>query len=105
MQLRHCLYALVGVLAAAHTVLAGETFRCGQWIITDELSVAELKGKCGEPQSKDSQTVEVRGKAATGSVSRGTTTVEHWIYQFASGSSRYVVTIVDGKIQGIERAK
>jgi len=72
MPLRHCLYALVGVLAAANTVLAGETFRCGQWIITDELSVAELKAKCGAPQSKDSQTVDVRGKAGTGSVSRGT---------------------------------
>jgi hypothetical protein len=105
MRLRHCLYVLVGVLAASRAVLAGEAFRCGQWIITDELSVAELRAKCGEPKSKDSETVEVRGKAGTGSVARGTTTIEHWTYEFTSGSSRYVVTIVDGKIKSIERTK
>jgi hypothetical protein len=85
--------------------IAGEAFRCGQWIISDDLSVSELMSKCGEPKSKDSETVEVRGKAGSGSVSRGTTTIEHWTYEFASGSSRYVVTIVDGEIKTIERAK
>jgi hypothetical protein len=37
-------------------------------------------------------------------VARGTTTVEHWTYELSSGS-RYVVTIVDGELKRIERAK
>jgi hypothetical protein len=105
MRLRHGSYALVGLFVASGMVRAGEAFRCGPWIITDELSVAELKAKCGEPKSKDSETVEVRGKAGTGSVARGTTTIEHWTYEFTSGASRYLVTIVDGKIKSIERTR
>lgn len=84
---------------------ASESFRCGQWIISDELSVAELKHRCGEPKSKDVQTVDVRGKSVTGSVKRGTTTIERWTYDFGSRSARYVVTIVDGEIKSIERAE
>jgi hypothetical protein len=83
---------------------AGESFRCGQWIITDELTLAELKAKCGEPQSRTAETVQVRGKAGTGSVSRGTTTIEHWTYVLSSGAN-YVVTVVDGEIRKIERSK
>ena len=83
---------------------AGESFRCGQWIITDELTLAELRAKCGEPGSKTAETVQVRGKAATGSVARGTSTTEHWTYVLPSGAN-YVVTVVDGEIRKIERTK
>ncbi len=76
---------IVAVLIASivsTAALAGESFRCGQWIISAELSVAELRGKCGEPLTKDSKTVEVRGAIATGgSVARGTSTTEHWTYK------------------------
>ena len=94
----------VPALLVSMSAFPDEAFRCGQWIVTHELSVAELKYKCGEPRSKDSQTVDVRGKARSGSVARGTTTIEHWTYEFASGS-RYRVTIVDGTIKSIERSK
>ena len=88
----------------AFGAFAGEAFRCGQWIITDELSVAELKSKCGEPTFKTSEVVEVRGKVGTGSVSRGTSTIEHWTYALASGA-HYSVTIVDGELKSIARVK
>lgn len=99
---------IVAVLIASTlstAALAGESFRCGQWIISAELSVAELRGKCGEPLTKDSKTVEVRGAIVTGSsVARGTSTTEHWTYK-TGGDARYVVTIVDGVIKSIERAQ
>jgi hypothetical protein len=98
---------IVAVLIASTlstAALASDTFRCGSWIISAELTVAELRGKCGEPLEKDSKTVDVRGSIASGaSVARGTTTIEHWTYKTA-GDARYVVTIVDGVIRGIERA-
>ncbi|HZF15508.1 MAG TPA: DUF2845 domain-containing protein [Steroidobacteraceae bacterium] len=83
---------------------ADESFRCGQWIITAELSVSEILGKCGEPASKTSEEVEVRGKVGTGSVSRGTSIVEKWTYVLSSGA-HYQVTIVDGDVQKLARVK
>jgi hypothetical protein len=91
-------------LALPATALAGESFRCGQWIVTDEFSVSELVAKCGEPATKTSEEVEVRGKVGTGSVSRGTTVIEHWTYVLSSGA-HYEIKIVDGDIQTIARVK
>jgi hypothetical protein len=104
--LRDKLELLIATIAlgVAISAEAGESFRCGQWIITDELTLAELRAKCGEPSSKTAETVQVRGKAGTGSVSRGTSTTEHWTYVLSSGAN-YVVTVVDGEIKKIERTK
>jgi hypothetical protein len=103
MRARILVILIASTLSTA--ALAGETFRCGQWIISAELTVAELRGKCGEPFTRDSKTVDVRGSTAGGgSVARGTSTIEHWTYK-TGGDARYVVTIVDGEIKGIERAQ
>ena len=91
-------------LALSASAFAGESFRCGQWIVTDELTVSELVAKCGEPKLKRSEEVEVRAKVGTGSVSRGTTLVEHWTYVLSSGA-HYELKIVDGDIQSIARVK
>ncbi len=95
---------LLSALLLSATALADETFRCGQWIITADLSLSELQGKCGEPTSKTHEEVEVRGKVGTGSVSRGTSVVEKWTYVLSSGA-HYEVTIVDGNVQKIARVK
>ena len=98
-------FALIALLLALPANLfAGESFRCGQWIITDELTVSELVAKCGEPKSMRSEEVEVRSKVGTGSVSRGTTLIEHWTYVLSSGA-HYEVKIVDGDIQSVARVK
>jgi hypothetical protein len=93
---------LVSLLTAG--VACADSFRCGQWIISDDLSVAELQRKCGPPASKDVETVDVRNPAAAGgTVKRGTATIEHWTYVLPNGS-RYVVTIDGGTIKSIEPA-
>jgi hypothetical protein len=93
---------LFAALAVVATAFADDSFRCGQWIISRDLSVAELRHKCGEPASRESETVDVRGRTASGgSVKRGTSTTERWTYVLGSGA-RYVVTIVDGEIRSIE---
>jgi len=96
---------LFAALTLAATAFADDTFRCGQWIISRDLSVAEIRHKCGEPTSKEAQTVDVRGRTASGgSVKRGTSTTERWTYVLTSGA-HYVVTIVDGEIRSIERSR
>ena len=79
------LIILAGVLVLAAPA-ATESFRCGQWIVSEDVSVAELLQRCGEPTSKTSETIDVYGPSASGGgrVKRGTTTVEKWTYDRGS---------------------
>ena len=83
---------------------AGETFRCGQWIATPEMSVEELLEKCGEPATRSVRHEDILARSAGGGTHRiGTTTIETWTYDRGSQSFAMVVTIVDGKIKSMER--
>ena len=84
-----------------------ETFRCGQWIASPDMSVEELLEKCGEPSGKTVEEIDIYGPAVsgTGRVKRGTSTVEKWTYERGSQLFAMVVTIVDGEIKGMDRAE
>ena len=83
---------------------AAESFRCGQWIVSEDVSVEELLQKCGEPTEKSSETFDVHGPTASGRRNkRGTTTIEKWTYDRGSQAAPMVVTIVDGRIKSMER--
>jgi hypothetical protein len=83
---------------------SAETFRCGQSIVTAEMSVSELTHKCGPPTSRESRTEDVKARNRNGlSVRTGETTTEIWTYDRGSRASPMVVTIVDGAIKKIER--
>ncbi|MEX0735718.1 MAG: DUF2845 domain-containing protein [Steroidobacteraceae bacterium] len=93
------------LMTAAHA--AAETFRCGQWIASADMSVEELLKKCGEPASKTVEVIDVYGPtvAGAGRVKRGTSTIEKWTYDRGSQSFAMVVTIVDGKLKSMERGE
>lgn len=97
---------LAGFLAIT-TPAAAETFRCGQWIASPDMSVEELLEKCGAPSNKTVEEIDVYGPGVSGSgrVKRGTSTVEKWTYDRGSQASAMVVTIVDGEIKSMEREK
>jgi len=81
-----------------------ESFRCGQWLVTSEMPVAELLKKCGEPSSRQVSTEDVRGHVAGGGSEKlGTTTKEIWRYDRGSRAGAMIVTIIGGKIESIER--
>lgn len=93
--------AIAMIAGVAH---ADETIRCGKWVVNSSLSVAELVAKCGEPTAKESREEEVRARNVNGGTYRvGTTVVETWTYDRGSRAAPIRVTIVDGKIQAIER--
>ena len=94
---------LVGFLMADFA--AAETFRCGQWIASPDMTVDELLEKCGEPTARTVEVVDVYGPNANGAGNskRGTVTVEKWMYDRGSSSFDMVVTIEDGKIKSMER--
>jgi Protein of unknown function (DUF2845) len=101
---------LKGIVLAAllfPAAVAAETFRCGQWIASPEMTVDELIEKCGMPARKTTEVVEIYGRAISGygRVKRGTSTIEKWTYDFGSQTFDMVVTIVDGEIKSMERAE
>ena len=99
------------VLAATALLLpvaafADETFRCGKWIASSAMTVAELTEKCGEPTSRESRTEDVKARNNNFGLMMkvGETTVETWTYDRGANPAM-VVVIVDGQIKSIDRQK
>jgi Protein of unknown function (DUF2845) len=94
---------LLGLLLAGPA--AAESFRCGQWIASPDMTVDELLEKCGEPTTRKVEVTDVYGPNASGqgNTKRGTVTTEIWTYERGNQSSAMVVTIVDGEIKSMER--
>jgi hypothetical protein len=103
---RLILGALAAVLIFSHPASA-ESFRCGPWIASEDMTVDELLQKCGEPAKRSSETVDVYGPSVSGGgrVKRGTSTIERWTYDRGTQAAPMVVTIVDGKIKSMERER
>lgn len=103
---RHCALVLLLGLVVLSQPAQAETFRCGQWIASPDMSVEELLEKCGEPTAKSVEVVDVYARTpAGGRVRTGTSTVQTWTYDRGSQSFPMVVTIVDGQIKSMERGK
>ncbi len=98
---------LMAILAGLPLAAGAETFRCGQYIASPDMSVEELLEKCGEPDRKETEEVDVYGPNAQGAgrVKRGTVTIEKWTYDRGPQSFAMVVTIEEGKSKSMERAK
>jgi hypothetical protein len=104
MNVRSCIYVTIAtsIASAAHA----DHMRCGSLLVNESTSVADLLAKCGEPKSKDVKSEDVLTRNPdTGFIRKiGTKTTERWIYQRSSGSLPMAVTIVDGKVNSVERA-
>jgi hypothetical protein len=97
------LFLGLGVLAAA---AHAETFQCGQRIASPEMSVDELIAACGEPTHRSVESVDVYGHSANGGrIKTGKSTVETLTFERGNTASAMVVTVVDGRIKSMERAK
>ncbi len=97
---------LIGVIALASLASvssrANESVRCGNAIVTSEVTLEQLVEKCGEPSSKKVTEEEIRASnVGAGTHSAGTTVREVWTYDRGSNAFAIVVTIIDGKIKSI----
>jgi len=88
-------------------VARAETFRCGNWIVSSDLTVEELLKKCGEPttQKTEVKDVMVRNRDHGLMTKQGETVIETWTYDRGTQAKPMVVTIIDGKIKSIVRQK
>src|SRR5882757_1776214 len=96
-----CAVLLVGA-CAAH---ADENFRCGQWIVSSDMTLSELMRKCGPPTSRNKRTepVLVRNRNNGRMMKAGETSIETLTFDRGARAEAMVVTIVDGKITSIDR--
>jgi hypothetical protein len=94
----------VAMALAPLAARADEPFRCGKWVITSAMSVAELSTKCGAPTSHDSRTQDVLVRNRNNGLMRkvGETLTETWTYDRGDHAAAMVVTIVDGRIKSID---
>jgi hypothetical protein len=84
---------------------ADESFRCGNWIASSDMTVDDLVRKCGEPTARTSRTedVLVRNRDNGLMLKVGETLIETWTYDRGTQAAAMLVTIVDGRIKSIER--
>jgi hypothetical protein len=103
--------AIFPMLSAAALLLPrsadAETFRCGKWLVTEELTLDELTQKCGAPTSRESRTEDIKSRNRDNGlmIKTGETTTERWTYDRGTGAAPMVVIIVDGRIKSIERLR
>ncbi|MBC8024376.1 MAG: DUF2845 domain-containing protein [Steroidobacteraceae bacterium] len=97
------LTALSGIFA--FPAVADESFRCGKWIASSDMTPAELAEKCGAPTLHESRTedVLVRNRNTGLMMKTGETRIETWTYERGTQAAPMVVTIVDGRIKSIDR--
>src|SRR5688500_7531888 len=97
--------ALLFCMLVAPPALA-ETFRCGKWVVTPDISVAELTEKCGAPIAREGKVEDIKVRNQFGlMVKTGETVTETWIFDRGPRAAAMVVTIIDGRIKSIERQK
>lgn len=100
---RVALLLMLGFSAVVHA----DSLRCGNKIVSESATLAELTAKCGQPQSRDIEREDVFALNPNGvRVKTGAQTVkERWIYRPTPGALPMAVQIVDGKIVSIARAE
>ncbi|HEU4778341.1 MAG TPA: DUF2845 domain-containing protein [Steroidobacteraceae bacterium] len=100
------LWGFVGAtLIFPFAATADETFRCGKWLASSEMSVEDLLKKCGEPRTREKNTQDVLARNQYGLMVKVDETVsETWTYDRGANPAM-VVTIIDGSIKRIERKK
>lgn len=103
---RYVLIVLIGLSSLQSTCFAGEQFRCGQWVVSQDIDLAELLKKCGEPTRKTSSSEDVWIRTGDGHMMRGgVTTTEVWTYDRGSRAFPMIVTIIDGRIDSMGHSR
>ena len=98
--MRAIIPACVLLAAVPEIGFSGDLFHCGNWLVSAEMSAADLQYKCGTPASRAVSTQDLRDEYG---VKVGTLTTEIWRYDASSSRVAMKITLVDGQIQSIER--
>jgi hypothetical protein len=106
MKPRHAILPIAGLAILAPFAHADETFRCGKWIVSSDLTIEELVERCGSPTSRETESEDILVRNQYGlMVKNGVTVTETWTYDRGTQAPPMVVKIVDGRIRSIVRRR
>ena len=99
-------FVVLAALSMLPFAASAESMRCGKWVVNETSSAAEILEKCGEPQKKDIAHEDIYARNALGNTNKiGVKVTERWRYQASNRALPMLVTIVDGKVVGLERTE
>jgi hypothetical protein len=99
-------HAIVAVIAMAPGVSLGDTFRCGNLLVSEQSSIAEIISRCGAPTRKESSEVRPTARNMNGTLRQlPVVRTEVWTYDRGKDAFPMRVTIVDGKVTAVEIAR
>jgi hypothetical protein len=98
--------AIAAMIAVAPGMSLGDTFRCGNLLVSEQSSIAEIIARCGAPTSKESSEVRPTARNKNGTL-RQLPVIRTEVWTFDRGKDAFPmrVTIVDGKVTAVEIAR
>lgn len=106
--MRGKLVAMLILTLGSTALVHADSMRCGNKIVSESATLAELTTKCGQPQDRNVEKEDVYATNPNNGarVKTGAQTIkERWIYRPTPGALPMAVQIVDGKIISITRAE
>jgi hypothetical protein len=100
------LFIFVGILLLVFASIAnGDSFRCGNRVVSTGDSKMEVISKCGPPDDSETVSYDTEGSVSSGgSVDLRTKKVDKLYYNCGNGRFIRVLTLIDGKLVRIENA-
>ena len=97
---------VVALLAAAFglpQIATADTFRCGNYLVSEGLTAGAIEERCGKPQRVERVETPVFARRPNGSSYRvGTAVHEIWTYDREPGQFPARIRIEDGKAKKVE---
>ncbi len=97
-------FILIGILILFfYSISDGDSFRCGNRIVSKGDSKIEVVSKCGEPDDLETVSYETKGSTFwRGTVDVSTKKVEKMYYNCGEGRFIRILTFIDDKLVSIE---
>jgi hypothetical protein len=93
----------VALLILAGAAQAEDVIRCQGSLVRAGMIAPQVVAKCGEPKTKDVESVPIRVRRANGSSGViGATQIERWTYDRGAGQFPALLTFEEGKLKSIE---
>lgn len=98
------LFLFVGIFLFCFVSIAnGDSFRCGNRVVSTGDSKMEVLSKCGPPDDSETVSYDTKGSVSSGgSVDLRTKKVDKLYYNCGDGRFIRVLTLIDGKLVRIE---
>ncbi|HLF11709.1 MAG TPA: DUF2845 domain-containing protein [Gammaproteobacteria bacterium] len=102
-MIQRTLLITAALLSLSCAAQADDVIRCGGSLVRAGMIAPEVIAKCGEPDSKQVESVPIRVRRANGSSGViGAAQIERWTYDRGTGQFPALLTFEEGKLKSVE---